>query len=127
MIIYKNITGGLCMKKLIALLITASMMTIGASAFAEKAESTPAPEPTPVADKIQPTEVPDKIETNDTETAQPTAQPERVETNDTEATPEPTHIPQHELSSDFNLNISIIPRKYIIPTDVNIELYSIDD
>ena len=132
------------MKKLIALLITASMMTIGASAFAEKAESTPAPEPTPVADKIQPTEVPDKIETNDTETAQPTevpetietndtetaqptAQPERVETNDTEATPEPTHIPQHELSSDFNLNISIIPRKYIIPTDVNIELYSIDD
>ena len=116
------------MKKFSVVLLAASILISGMSAFAATPTPAPTVEPAPAV-----TAVP-------SETALPSASPDATQTpnaadvdNDgskpvSTQTPSPTpSAPPQELSTEFNLTIDVEPHKYIISSNAVVELYNDKD
>ena len=117
------------MKKFLIALV--AFCTITSSAAFAAPESTPAPEPTSAPEAAQVTE---------TAQPEPSASPEAAQTETPEAepseTPMPTPestvppaeaVPEKEMSTQFTIDVTVIPRKYIISTNAVFELYDMND
>lgn len=107
------------MKKISAVLLTASIFISGASALA--AAQTPAPSAAPAA-TLSPstTQAPAA-----TVAPAATASPESSAVPSATQSPSPTpSAPSRELSKQFKLDIEMLPHPYVIPNEAVIELYS---
>lgn len=113
------------MKKLSVVLLAASILISGMSAFAATPTPAPTAEPAPA------------VTAAPSETASPSASPDATQTpnaadvdNDgskpvSTQTPSPTpSAPPQELSTEFNLTIDVEPHKYIISNNAVVELYN---
>lgn len=106
------------MKKVLGIFLAVSVILSGIGAFAETASPMPTESALPQA-----TDKP-------TVSAEPTDEPSETESPTAEPTILPTStpaIPEKELSTQFVLDIDIIPHKYIIPNDITVELYNNSD
>lgn len=116
------------MKKLSVVLLAASILISGMSAFAATPTPAPTAEPAPA------------VTVAPSETASPSASPDATQTpnaadvdNDgskpvSTQTPSPTpSAPPQELSTEFNLTIDVEPHKYIISNNAVVELYNDKD
>lgn len=112
-------------KNVIAVLLTASILSAGISVFAAPTEPTVSP-----AETISPSETSVPFETAvPSETTAPTDLPSvtdnPLQTPSVTVSPSATTAPRsEELSTQFNLHIDITPHKYIIPNNAVIELYN---
>lgn len=106
------------MKKFLGMFLAVSVILSGIGAFAETATPMPTESAAPQATE------------NVTVSAEPTAEPTETTIPTAEPTVEPTStpaIPQNELSTQFVLDIDITPHKYIVSSDVTVELYTDSD
>ncbi len=116
------------MKKLLSVLITASILTSAMSVFA----STPAPTAEPTTAPVEttlPTQTPTADETpSPEETVSPDATTSPDATVSPEETTAPTPTPPaHELSTQFIIEMEIQDRKHVIANNACIEVYNSKD